>query len=182
MLAQAKELTRDTDGDGKIDQFGFRPNTETWGILTRLRSWGADIFNEDGTQCVMDSDEAMAAFQFLYDLFHVHKVAPTPEQVIDMMFETGKVTISGYWGISAKARVGDRFEMGCTPMPKGPAGVWGSMFEFDPICIYSKSAHPEEVSEWLKWMANQETIRIVEVCARGGQTWESPRLTSEPCM
>lgn len=186
MLAQAKELTRDTDGDGKIDQFGFRPNTETWGILTWLRSWGADIFNEDGTQCVMDSDEAMAAFQFLYDLFHVHKVAPTPEQVIDMMFETGKVAnyVSGYWGISAKARVGDRFEMGCTPMPKGPAGVWGSMFEFDPICIYSKSAHPEEAFEWLKWMANQETgIRIAEVGSVPGarpDVWESPRLTSEP--
>ncbi|MEN6479101.1 MAG: extracellular solute-binding protein [Anaerolineales bacterium] len=186
LLPQAKELTRDTDGDGKIDQFGFMPNTETWGIQVWLRSFGSDLFSEDGTKCIMDSEEGMEAFQFLYDLYHVHKVAPTPEQVIDMMFETGRVAnyISGYWGISAKARVGDRFEMGCAPMPKGPAGVMGSMFEFDPICIYSKCQHPTEAFEWLNWLANQETgIRIAEVGSVPGarpDVWESPRLTKEP--
>jgi multiple sugar transport system substrate-binding protein len=186
LVAQAKELTRDTTGDGKVDQFGFRPGTDTWSVLVWLRSFGADIFNEDGTKCVMNSDEGMAAFQFLYDLYHTHKVAPTPEQIIDMMFETGKVANfqSGYWGISAKNRIGDRFQMSCTPLPKGPAGVMGSMFEFDPICMYSKTKFPTESFEWQKWMANQETgIRIAEVGSVPGarpDVWESPRLTSEP--
>ena len=107
-------------------------------------------------------------------------------QVIDMMFETGKVAnyVSGYWGISAKGRVGDRFVMGCAPGPKGSAGVNGSMFEFDPICMYSKCKFPAEAFEFQKWMANQETgIRIAEVGSVPGarpDVWESPRLTSEP--
>ncbi len=186
LVEQAKALTKDTNGDGKIDVFGFRPGTDTWSILIWLRSFGAEIFNEDGTKCVMDSDEGMAAFQFLYDLYHTHKVAPTPEQVVDMMFETGMVANmqSGYWGISARARVGDRFVMGAAPLPKGPAGVMGSMYEFDPICIYSKTKYPKEAFEWVKWLANQETgIRIAEVGSVPGarpDVWESPRLTKDP--
>jgi len=186
LVAQAKELTRDTDGDGKIDQFGFRPGTDTWSVLVWLRSFGAEIFSEDGSKCVMDSERGMAAFQFLYDLYHVHKVAPTPEQVIDMMFETGKVANfqSGYWGISAKGRIGDRFVMDAAPLPKGPAGVMGSMYEFDPICMYSKTKFPNECWEWQKWMTNQETgIRIAEVGSVPGarpDVWNHPRLTKEP--
>lgn len=186
LVEQAKALTKDTNGDGKIDQFGFRPGTDIWSVLVWLRSFGAEIFSEDGTKCVMDSEEGMAAFQFLYDLYHTHKVAPTPEQVVDMMFETGMVANmqSGYWGISTRARIGDRFVMSCAPLPKGPAGVLGSMYEFDPICIYSKTKYPRESFEWLKWLANQETgIRIAEVGSVPGarpDVWESPRLTKEP--
>jgi multiple sugar transport system substrate-binding protein len=186
LVEKAKALTADTTGDGKIDQFGFLPVTVIWGVLNWIRGFGGEIFSEDGNKCVMDSPETMEAIQFLYDLYHTHKVAPTPEQVIDRMFETGKMAMyqSGYWGISARARVGDRFEMGCAPLPKGPAGVPGSMYEFDPICIYSNTKHPDEAFEFVKWMANQETgIRIAEVGSVPGarpDVWENPRLTKDP--
>lgn len=186
LVEKAKALTKDTTGDGRIDQFGFRPGTDLWSVFVWYRSCGAEFFNEDGTQCVMDSDEGMQAVQYLHDLYHVHKVAPTPEQIIDMMFETGKVGMyqAGYWGASARDRIGDRFEMSSTPLPKGPAGVMGSMYEFDPNCIYRQSRHPEESFEFLKWMANQETgIRIAEVGSVPGarpDVWEHPRLTQDP--
>ena len=186
LVERAKALTKDTTGDGKIDQFGFRPGSDVHSALIWFRAWGGYAWNADGTKFLLDTPEARAALQWMVDLYHKHHVAPTPEEVIDRMFETGKVAMfqSGYWGKSAKGRIGDRFEMSAAPVPKGPAGIAGSMAEFDPICISSTSKHIDEAFEWLKWLASKETgIRIAEVGhVPGGRpdVWDSPRLTKDP--
>jgi len=105
-----------------------------------------------------------------------------------MMFDTGRVAmwLTGVWGARARGRVGDRFEIGGVPMAKGPAGHLGlgSMFEFDPLCIYKNCEHPDAAFEWLKWMTNQESgIRLAEHGMAPGarpDVWGSPRLVGDP--
>lgn len=186
LLSAAQVLTQDTDGDGQIDQFGMQPGRDPFSLLVWVRGNGGELYGDEGNTSLLDSEESLAAIQFVYDLMHTHNVAPTPEQQTSDMFVSGRIGMaqSGYWGQSWKARIGDRFELGGVPMPKGSAGVMGSMYEFDPACIYAGTEHPEEAFAWAKWLANQETgIRIAEAGSVPGSrpdVWESERLTKFP--
>ncbi len=186
LLEYATVLTQDTDGDGQIDQFGMQPGRDPFSLLVWARASGGELYTEDGMNSLLASEETLSAIQFIYDLIHTHKVAPSPEQQTSDMFVSGRIGMaqSGYWGQSWKNLIGDRFELGAVPMPKGPAGVNGSMYEFDPACIYSGSEHPEEAFEWVKWLANKETgIRIAEAGSVPGSradVWEDERLTQFP--
>lgn len=187
-LEIAKALTRDTDGDGKVDQFGFFTSTDMFQLNVWIRGFGGWDYAKDGKTFLFDSPEAMEAIQYVYDLIYEHHVFPTPSEITDMMFDTGRVAmwLTGVWGKRARGRVGDRFEIGGVPMAKGPAGHLGlgSMFEFDPLCIYKNCEHPEAAFEWLKWMTNQESgIRLAEHGMAPGarpDVWSSPRLVGDP--
>ncbi len=186
LLEYATALTQDTDGDGQIDQFGMQPGRDPFSLLVWARASGGEIYDEEGTTSLLDSEETLFAIRFVYDLMHTHNVAPSPEQQTSDMFVSGRIGMaqSGYWGQSWKNRIGDRFELGAVPMPKGPAGINGSMYEFDPACIYAGSEHPDEAFEWVKWLANKETgIRIAEAGSVPGSrpdVWEDERLTQFP--
>ena len=88
----AKALAKDLDGDGQIDQWGLiMPTKSNQGViydfLPYLWQNGGELFDETNTECVFDSDQAVAALQFLQDLIYVDKVMPLapPSQG----FETG---------------------------------------------------------------------------------------------
>lgn len=186
LLEYAMVLTQDTNGDGEIDQFGMQPGRDPWSLLVWARGSGGEIFDEEGKTSLLDSEETLSAVRFVYDLMHTHNVAPSPDQQTSDMFVSGRIGMaqSGYWGQSWVNRIGDRFELGAVPMPKGPAGINGSMYEFDPACIWAGSEHPDEAFEWVKWLANQETgIRIAEAGSVPGSrpdVWEHERLTKSP--
>ena len=186
LVEYAQALTQDTNGDGQIDQFGMQPGRDPFSLLVYARASGGELYDEEGKTSLLASEETLSAVRFVYDLIHTHQVAPSPEQQTSDMFVSGRIGMvqSGYWGQSWKNQIGDRFELGAVPMPKGPAGVNGSMYEFDPACIYSGTEHPDEAFAWVKWLANQETgIRIAEAGSVPGSrpdVWESERLTQFP--
>lgn len=75
--------TKDTDGDGELDQWGFAGAfaENFYGLsvnVFNLWLWqnGGELFNEDGTKCTFNSPEGIEAAQFMYDLLHKHKVMP----------------------------------------------------------------------------------------------------------
>ena len=63
------------------------------GIPPEIIIWekGGDILNPDGTRCLLDSKETIAAMVFYHDLFFKHKIEPTPVQ-------KAGVTSQGGWG------------------------------------------------------------------------------------
>jgi len=78
----AKALTKDTNGDGKIDQWGLMMNTTAmkgviYDFLPFLWQSGGDLFNKDYTKCTVDSSEAVQALKFLQDLIYVDQVMPS---------------------------------------------------------------------------------------------------------
>lgn len=72
-LAAAKKLTIDRDGDGRIDQYGYR------GDLPECM-WGAQFVADDGSKATCNSPEMVAWAQFNLDLLYKWKVAPTPDE------------------------------------------------------------------------------------------------------
>jgi len=113
MVEKAKKLTRDTNGDGKIDQYGVNATIDLWGAFPSI-VWlfGGDIFPKDAyttgiaTKClVYPNPVALEAAQAVGDLIYKHKVAPTPAEgkalsALGDPFKTGRLAMemNGGWG------------------------------------------------------------------------------------
>ncbi|MFN8491337.1 MAG: extracellular solute-binding protein [Caldilineaceae bacterium] len=97
------------------------------GLYWVFRSFGADFFAADLTKGLFDTEEAIAAIQWLADLRFKHNVAIRPEnlQGIDNPFSQGLVAMN--WSLNDEAfKQGDlinkKFEWDVAPSPTGPKG------------------------------------------------------------
>lgn len=96
-------LTKDTNGDGTIDQWGYAAalGEKFYGTLITVFEnylWqnGGELFSEDGKTCTFDSPEGIEAATFVYDLLHTYKVMPESttgmdENQVMQMFASGQV-------------------------------------------------------------------------------------------
>jgi len=85
-LRVAQRLTL-RDERGRIKQFGFLCDWSYWPQF--VMQWGGRIYSPDGTRCVVDSPEAVAAVQFMHDLMYKHHVMPTPVDEATMATQGG---------------------------------------------------------------------------------------------
>ena len=91
-LEAAQKITKDTDGDGRTDQWGFVFTFQRTNYLTFLYQFGGSLVTPDGKRSAMDSPESLAAAQRMRDLIYKYKVAPKPEGVDAWLaFRQGKV-------------------------------------------------------------------------------------------
>ena len=75
-----KQLTKDTDGDGEVDQWGTA-NALQWALDAFIYTNGGHFLNDDYTEVVIDGQqEFIDAFQFFADLTFKYGVTPTVEQ------------------------------------------------------------------------------------------------------
>jgi len=82
LLEVAKKLTKDTDGDGKIDVYGFAYNFPgRWKLLPP--AFGAN-WAPAPDKVVVDTPEFAEAIQFLADLALVHHVMPGVTELAEM--------------------------------------------------------------------------------------------------
>jgi multiple sugar transport system substrate-binding protein len=104
----AAEMTKDTDGDGEIDQWGTAfpplwPGPE-FILPTLLRQFGGSFLNEDQTEVVVDSEESTAALEYAVDLVHNKGYSPTDIQQDGevTLFRQGRLGmhLNGIWMIS----------------------------------------------------------------------------------
>lgn len=161
LVTAAQALTRDRDGDGTTDQFGFMvtTNMETC-VAPFLYQGGARVMDADRARVVIDSDAAVAAFKFLQDLRWVHGVSPTPESAgtegmgpVDL-FETGRVAMAfdGSWQMDYYNRSGV-LNYDVAALPSGPDGHRGMVANGLANGLNSRSRHKEAAWKWIKFYA-----------------------------
>lgn len=78
-VTDAKKLTKDTDGDGRPDQWGFVFTNQRTNWLTFAGQFGGGIMTADGKRSAMDSPGSLEASRRMRDLIVKYKVASTPE-------------------------------------------------------------------------------------------------------
>jgi len=123
----AKQLTLDTNGDGKTDQWGLYTETTDMENYWSSLVWqnGGDILAPDGKTTVLDTPQASGGIQRLQDLIWKEKVVPDPALFVETgdAFEQGKAAmeINGSWLVATDEAAGLNF--GIAPLPKGPAGA-----------------------------------------------------------
>ncbi len=166
-LQVAKKLTRDTNGDGTIDVYGFgirgaRGGHDFWG--TFVLSSGARFFDEKGNPG-LTTPKAIAANQWFIDLYRVHKVSPptTPndgfKEIIANM-KSGKTAMTIHHIGSSKGMVealGDKIS--AAPVPKGTERYWTS-FGDEENGVFAASKYKDAAFKWVSFLATAENNAI----------------------
>lgn len=155
MLRAANAMTEDRDGDGRTDVYGMQQ--PEWQSLVAQN--GGRVISDDGTRCLLDSPEAIAALEFWVSLRQEHKVVPTPEISMDMsvwrMFALQRTAmfVSMYPAVPVLRRSCD-FEWDIAPVPRGPKQAFAT-YTGSALAVTSQSRHPEAAFEWARWMTTE---------------------------
>jgi multiple sugar transport system substrate-binding protein len=119
--AAAKALTLDTNGDGKIDQWGY---TFPWWPIV-LEMYNAKIWSADGKTCTLNSPEGIKAMQSIVDARYVSKFAMTADDLAVQgdwdTFFAGKLAMlpTGPWAVGTFNEKITGFTYDIAHMPAG---------------------------------------------------------------
>jgi len=163
-LEAVRSLTKDWDGDGTPDQRGCI--IDFWGA--RLYPWlwsnGADLMDAARDKCTIDSPEAIEAIEFLVDLRHKYKVAPsttsTERNEALNSFARGHTGIymSGPWDIQTLDQVPD-LEWDVAPVPKQKSKA--TMLGTENYAIWSGTKHPEQAWQLFSFLLSPKAQAIM---------------------
>lgn len=150
-----RQLTMDTTGAGKTDQYGMRIQVSTDMILTML-TWqnGGELFDADYTKSLMNDPKVVEIVEWQVDLIHKHKVSPVPDPAVMVdLWQTGKIGMEYdfQWNLVAWKPITD-FVYDIAPLPLGPTGQRITCGEADGMGISGGSKNPDAAWEVLKWM------------------------------
>lgn len=157
-VAVWQRLTKDENGDGRIDQWG------TFGFPIEAAVWseGGEFLSPDGRRFTMDGDQrALAATEWLADLQLRYRVAPQERQrvsmPVDVMFLTGRLAtfFGGRWMVPQFRKAA--FDWDVAPIPVSPrtgrqAGWSGSV----GLAISPRSRFPEAAWKLVEFLAGPE--------------------------
>jgi multiple sugar transport system substrate-binding protein len=138
-----------------------------YGRYAQIESWvyqnDGRLLNEDKTRFEPD-DNAIEALQFLYDLIHVHEVAPRPSEFEGVrqqdVFGIGQAAmwVDGAWNIeNNRDIVAGAFEWALAPIPRGPQATEDTAYGWpDLMAISPDSAHADEAWAFIDFMTGPE--------------------------
>lgn len=155
----AKELTKDTDGDGKLDQWGTGLDIR-WSLPSFVWGNGADWLNEDATQVTIDTPEFISALQDFVDLQNKYEVTPSvaQAQTLDTYQRWMKGELAffpvGPWDMGTYEKLD--FEYDLIPWPAGTSGEWATYFQSTGIGVSATTDLPEEAVELVKYLCTSE--------------------------
>ena len=74
-LEAGKMLTRDLDGDGTIDQWGYNPthSTQDWGVFSVIYSGGGRVLSDDLTRSEMSHPNTLSTLEWAAEVYNVHQ-------------------------------------------------------------------------------------------------------------
>ncbi len=158
LLAAAKKLTRDTNGDGKPDKYGMRvfsPSfAESWWPM--VKAFGGEVLDGQG-RVAIDSPQTRAAVDWMLKAMYADKVAPDPVATEALgksqaLFPSGVVAMQ--FGIYARIQTAaqGRIDMGVAPLPKGPGGQRGQLANINAWVINRAASDAKAAAAW-KWIS-----------------------------
>lgn len=159
----AKRLTRDTDGDGVTDQWGYGARVDVEGLIPYVLQNGGRFLNEDGTRVLTDSYEALEATNWLHNLV---ASGVTPNRTPNPLTERVGLWQFGSWsimGLETGARTtGFSFGVSPTIVGKQRADV-GYVFQWGMV---SNSRNKEGSWEFLKWVTGPKGQQVLPTVRR----------------
>lgn len=159
LRAAAKNLTKDTNGDGKLDQFGIYSDLWDMELIWSEGIWayGGDIISADHTKTLISEPNAMKAWQLFHDMMFVDKSWPNPTTASEyggdpFLAGVAAMTTIGHWAIPGYAEA--KFNWDVAPMPKGPAGQATSVNSAGFV-VGKDSKHPDEAFAFIKFVLSE---------------------------
>lgn len=144
--------------DGVPEQMGLQfPGLVNQAPL--LYGYGAEMLDAGHKKCLLDSPEAIQAYQFLLDLRFVDRVSPTPGEAAQaaFKFEGGRLGFIIDWmGVTPILRKTVRsFEWDICPVPRGPRANL-TVCKGNQIVMNAETRHPEASWRFMRFMTSPE--------------------------
>ncbi len=119
LVEMGKALTKDTNGDGKIDQYGLAWNyTEPFFFIPFMTGFGGWIMDEND-QPTLNTVGTVNGLKFVQQLRDVHKIIPNEADynIADALFKDGHsaMIINGDWSWAGYQKAG--LDIGVAPLP-----------------------------------------------------------------
>jgi multiple sugar transport system substrate-binding protein len=168
LVEVAKQLTKDTNGDGTPDQWGVYTETTDMENAWSSFVWqaGGDILSAMARSRRSIRTRQAQGIQFLQDLIWKDKVSPDPAIFAETgdAFEQGKAAmeINGSWLVATHEAAGLQF--GIAPLPKGPASQATSVNPTGAV-VYKGTKSPDAAWALVKYLASpvaQEKIMALK--------------------
>lgn len=154
----AKKLTKDTDGDGRNDQWGTAfPAENAWLYFCTVLQYGGQLYDPETNTIGLDSPEAIEALQMFVDLVHKHKVAYTTtgfNHQNDFLAGQVAMVISS---VVSKVYMQNKFtfDWGMVPIPQGK--VKASILSGTNVSIFKSNPERQKAAwEFIKWFTSTE--------------------------
>ncbi len=174
-LTAAQAITKDLDGDGTPDQWGYTAEFggEYYAVMNNtFYPWiwqaGGDLMSEDCSQVTFNSDAGVQALQYLYDLMYKYEVI-SPDAIgykemdVFPVFGEAKaaMAIFGVWNDSVLNADYPDIDYGAITSLQGPDGDYGTFFAADYWVIPSASEVPDLAWEWMKFWNTPEIYDLL---------------------
>lgn len=161
-LKLARAATKDTNGDGKIDQYGL---SGTPGRLAPLFVASNDgyLLNEADQKSGLTDPKSIEAFDFLNKIYNVEKAGyiaandPDDYNSNDYSFKNGNIAMfyCEDWMLpTTNPKLS--FKVGCAPAPKGPSNKSDSLYfkAESSVCIPKGVKDPKIVAQVFEEVIN----------------------------
>ncbi len=154
-----QKVTRDTDGNGIIDQFGVVGYT--W--EEAFESNGIKLFDQQGKECYLSDAKAEASLVFvekLQELNNGYNATARDFDLGNVVFQPMSFSeYRAYKPYPLSIKKYSSFEWGCIPMPSGPKGDNISTLETLRIAMNGDTRHTADAWELMKILTCDERIQ-----------------------
>lgn len=153
LLDMARKTTRDANGDGRPEIFGWQFDVSTTRLEPYFMAFGARWLNDEKTRFMLDSPQAQRALQFLADAVNVY-------QVKGGKFDQGTAVfygMGGPWMVPGYRQSIKGWDWDILPAPGGPGGR-GTTLGSDGYYIAKGTRNPEAAWEFIKYITSAESL------------------------
>lgn len=153
LIKLAKDLTKDTNKDGKIDQYGLAYNlNEPFWLIPFYGGFGGAVM-DDKNFPTLNNEAMVGALQFVYDLKFTQKIVPPDADynVMDTLFKEGKAAmiINGPWSWAGYQQAG--IDIGLAPIPMiNSTGKWPAPYTSTKSYMVSSIVKDEATRDAVK--------------------------------
>ncbi len=169
----AKRLTKDTDGDGVVDQFGLvLMGGDKGGFAYRMIPFffkaGVNVMSDDLTKIEFNSSMGVAALKLMADMYQIDRsvtpgfLAYTHSEINDLFCSNkAAMSIEGPWfrGMVNDKSPGKEMYVVAVPVPDDMIAQYETAPTLQDMVMYSINAHSKYLNEaWelLKYLRNEE--------------------------
>ncbi|MDD3219071.1 MAG: sugar ABC transporter substrate-binding protein [Lachnospiraceae bacterium] len=179
-----KQFTKDTDGDGEIDQWGCG-TADTFMMYQYIWSNGASFLSDDHKTVTIDTPEFKEAVQKYVDLTLTHKVTPTVEQDTSLgvyqRWLAGQEAFyaCGTWDVAAfEDKETFPFNWDLCGYPTLSTGVSQTWLGTVGFCVSANSENKEIATDLVSYLSTDEEGQKELSGITTGESIQLPNITS----